>query len=71
MTAWACVCDERTRAPKYRNWVVLDYRCNYSAFNGYHYTPSDYSAVRCKSCGKWWRTKAAYVDVLPMARGGE
>lgn len=27
-------------------WVVDMRRCNYSAFNGYHRTPSDYSLVR-------------------------
>ena len=39
--------------------------CNYSAFNGYHRTPSDYSGVSCRGCGKCWRTKAAYVNALP------
>lgn len=38
---------------------------NYSAFNGYHFTPSDYSAVYCGACGTPWRTKAAYVDDCP------
>ncbi len=71
MTAWACVCDERKKLPKERNWVVMDYRCNYSAFSGYHYTSSDYSAVRCNSCDKYWRTKARYVNMLPMARQSE
>lgn len=32
--------------------------CNHSAFNGYHYTPSDYSSIRCMTCGWHWRTKA-------------
>lgn len=47
--------------------VVVRYKCNYSAFNGYHYTPSDYSEVRCTrpNCGGFWRTKSAYVDTLP------
>lgn len=42
---------------------------NYSAFNGYRFTPSDYSAVRCfvAGCGHVWRTKADYVDSLPDA----
>jgi hypothetical protein len=39
--------------------------CNYSAFNGYHFTPSDYSAVQCLTCGASWRTKAKYVSDLP------
>lgn len=40
-------------------------RCaNYSAFNGYHWTPSDWSLVECE-CGIGWRTKARYVSSLP------
>ena len=52
-------------------WVVLQRECNYSAFNGYRYTPSDYSAVACRApgCGRVWRTKAAYVGGLPDAKG--
>jgi len=51
-------------------WDVV-VRCgNYSAFNGYHFTPSDYSLVRCTTCGSHWRTKAAYVAVLPDAPNG-
>jgi hypothetical protein len=48
-------------------WVVLQRECNYSAFNGYRYTPSDYSTVACHApgCGRAWRTKAAYVGALP------
>ena len=48
-------------------WVAVQYKCNYSAFNGYSYTPSDYSTVRCDApgCGRVWRTRAAYVDSLP------
>lgn len=46
---------------------VVMYRRNYSAFNGYHFTPSDYSEVRCTrpGCIGMWRTKAAYVEGLP------
>lgn len=47
------------------SWEVLQRNGNASAFNGYHWTPSDYSCVRCTSCGRVWRTKAAYVDSLP------
>ncbi len=61
----ACKCDESTRAPKYRNWIVYRRNCNYSAFSGYHYTPSDYSGVSCRKCGAVWRTKANYVSLLP------
>jgi len=59
----ACTCGNREA------WRVHARRCNYSAFNGYRYTPSDYSSVECiralGGCGAWWRTKAAYVDKVP------
>lgn len=48
------------------HWACMQYKCNHSAFNGYHYTPSDYSEVTCMACGSVWRTKAAYVAELPM-----
>lgn len=51
------------------NWRVVHYRCNHSAFNGYRHTCSDYSAVTCEKCGRVWRTKAKYVDNLPMMKG--
>ncbi len=54
----------KTLAHKPR-WVVVQRRCNYSAFSGYHYTPSTYSLVRCLECGTFWRTKAAFVRTLP------
>lgn len=53
-------------------WKVIDRNCNYSAFNGYRRTPSDYSSVICLAFS-WpqicavWRTKANYVDTLPDA----
>ncbi len=56
----ACKC-------KPRNLVIIDYRCNHSAFNGYHRTPSDYSCLRCLTCGSYFRTKADYVRSLPFA----
>lgn len=43
---------------------VVTWHGNYSAFNGYHFTPSDYSELRCKTCGASWRTKARYVERL-------
>jgi len=46
-------------------WTVVNRKCNFSAFNGYHWTYSDYSLVECGTCGRCWRTKAAYVDTLP------
>jgi len=29
---------------------------------------SDYSLIRCSSCGQFWRSKAAYVILLPFSR---
>jgi len=48
-------------------WVVLQRNGNRSAFNGYHWTASAYSACRCTGCGRVWRTRAAYVARLPDA----
>jgi hypothetical protein len=60
-----CSCKSR------RHWRVTQYRCNHSAFNGYHYTPSDYSSLRCLRCGATWRTKARYVSAMPTATRAE
>jgi hypothetical protein len=51
-----------------RRWRVRDRNCHYSAFSGYHWTSSNYSSVQCFGCGRIWRTRAAYVDVLPNIR---
>jgi hypothetical protein len=48
-------------------WTVIQRHGNRSAFNGYHWTRSDYSACLCGTCGRVWRTKAAYVEHLPDA----
>lgn len=48
-----------------REWVVTERYANRSAFSGYRWTPSAYSAIRCVTCGRTWRTKAAYVTSLP------
>lgn len=64
MMGVTCWCSERYKPVRERNWVVRARYCNYSAFNGYHYTPSDWSAVRCNACNAYWRTKALYVDRL-------
>jgi hypothetical protein len=60
-----CVC-EGNKHPAFRwlKWRVTQRECNHSAFNGWHYTPSDYSTVICKDCRGVWRTKAAYVRKL-------
>lgn len=50
---------------------VVTRRGNYSAFSGYKFTSSAYSAVRCRKCGAAWRTDAAYVSSLPDADGEE
>jgi hypothetical protein len=52
------------------SWVVVQRECNYSAFSGYHRTPSAYSGIRCKKCDRYWRTRAAYVSGLPDAEYG-
>ncbi len=48
-----------------KDWVVVHRMCNYSAFSGYKWTPSDYSLVSCPKCRRSWRTKASYVNDLP------
>jgi hypothetical protein len=59
-----CECEERKKPIKERAWFVYKRFCNYSAFNGYRYTPSDYSSVCCPKCHRVWRTKAAYINEL-------
>lgn len=60
----SCRCRYGKGRQRLRHWRVIDRRCNYSAFNGGHRTPSAYSSVRCAQCGSIWRTKASYVDNL-------
>lgn len=68
----ACKCKVRgTAEDRERFWRVVQYRCNRSAFNGYHKTRSEYSGVRCLFCGAYWRTRAAYVYRLLPATGDE
>jgi len=56
------------RLPEHRSaWVVTQRKGNRSAFNGYRWTPSAYSEVRCTVGGSVWRSRAAYVDDLPDA----
>ena len=64
----ACRCEQSPKTMmSLEMWEVTMYKYNASAFNGYHYTPSDYSEVRCKGCKARWRTKAKYVDKLHKA----
>ena len=49
--SFGCRCEERSKPVRERNWVVVQLRCNHSAFSGYRMTPSDYSTVRCLRCG--------------------
>jgi hypothetical protein len=66
-----CKCPERKKPVLDRDWVIEQDRCNHSAFDGYRWTPSDYSTVRCLSCGRVGRTKAKYVLDLRLALPGE
>lgn len=60
----ACTCAESKKPIAERNWGVSQRHQRCSAFDGYHPMYSDYSAIRCLSCGYSWRTKAVYVDQL-------
>ncbi len=62
-TGVPCTC-KTPKKERRANWVVRDRLCNYSAFNGYRRTPSDYSLVICLVCSGLWRTKAEYVSTL-------
>lgn len=54
------------RNPEHRpQWRVIARNGNFSAFNGYRWTPSDYSELKCRACGAIWRTKARYVSTIP------
>lgn len=59
-----CCCEESVKPLLKRNWSVIQYKYNQSAFNGYKYTPSDWSGLRCNRCKAHWRSRAEYVDKL-------
>lgn len=59
-----CKCPESKKPMAERKWRVLQRHCNHSAFNGYKYTYSEWSAVTCLCCPTSWRTKADYVNKL-------
>ena len=49
-------------------WVVWHYKCNYSYFQypKGEYHDSKYYLIHCEHCQATWRTKAKYVEKLPM-----
>lgn len=59
-----CHCPERSKPVEERAWVVVARKCNHSAFNGWRWTPSDWSEIWCRGCHAVGRTKAKYVDSL-------
>jgi hypothetical protein len=65
-----CKCAESKKPMAQRAWVVTQRKCNHSAFNGYHYQYSQWSAIVCLGvgCPAAWRTKAAYVAQLADAK---
>lgn len=65
--SFSCKCSERKLPIENRAWFVLVRNCNFSAFNGYRRTYSDYSTVRCEACQTVGRTKAGYVAFLDDA----
>jgi hypothetical protein len=66
-----CHCEERRKPIRERKWKVIQRNCNHSAFNGYHYTPSDYSTVWCVVCNAVGRTRAQYVEELDDVTAAE
>ncbi|MBM3299830.1 MAG: hypothetical protein FJY85_07735 [Deltaproteobacteria bacterium] len=66
--SFGCHCEERRKPVGERKWEVLARHYQCSAFYGYREMYSDYSLVRCKTCGAIGRTKAAYVNELPNAK---
>lgn len=54
-------------ADRLKNFEILTYKGNYSAFNGYKFEPSIYSSLRCKVCQSVWRSKATYVNKLKFS----
>lgn len=59
-----CKCSEAKKPIEKRDWIVIQYKSNRSAFNGYRRVNSEYSCINCLKCNFTWRTKAKYVDVL-------
>lgn len=59
-----CKCEESKKPLAERAWEVTQYKCNHSAFGGYHKADSDWSALSCHHCRAQWRSKGRYVDAL-------
>jgi len=62
-------CPERKKPMAERAWRIMQYRHNHSAFNGRHFTPSDWSSIICDACGACGRSKAKWVDDLYDEKG--
>jgi len=62
-----CNCEE----PDRRLWRITTYKGNLSHFSKGGYATSAYSQLRCLECGRYWRTKAKYVDEIAMAEDDE
>jgi hypothetical protein len=63
----SCTCKPQDRS----KWGIVQYKSNNSYFNPGPKgspAPSVYSSITCTSCGRWWRTKAKYVDKLSFAK---
>ena len=61
------VCTCGRKRGDYTDLVVIARRSNHSAFNGYHFTPSNFSHIVCtrKGCCGNRRSDAPYVENLP------
>ena len=66
--SFGCHCPERDKPATKRRWVVVRRRCNFSAFNGYKWRPSEYSLLHCRACKATGRTKARYVEDIRDGR---
>ena len=62
-----CKCPESKKPVAERAWEVTQRNCNHSAFSGYHYTSSRYSAIRCTACRAIWRSTGRFVHMLKDA----
>lgn len=59
-----CKCPERKKPTQLRDWTILKYKYNESAFGGGRKQVSNYSTIICNSCGACGRTNAKYVDTV-------